>query len=174
HPETILPAVERDIPVRVLNTFAPDDTGTLIVAKATREHGICAVTLKKKCLYVSANGLTSQQTVDFFRDVAEYSGEFYAAALGESKCFAVVDAPTDTSILDRLYQLTPHIDVQDITLLCGVGIGLNGELAARFSEAISPFSPIAVLYGVSDVGLIALLPTESAEDALRAVHEIIG
>ncbi|MBI3259266.1 MAG: aspartate kinase [Ignavibacteriae bacterium] len=42
HPETILPAVERDIPVRVLNTFAPDDTGTLIVAKATREHGISA------------------------------------------------------------------------------------------------------------------------------------
>lgn len=174
HPETILPAVERDIPVRVLNTFAPDDTGTIIVAKASREHGICAVTLKKKCIFISATGLNSKQSVDFFRNVNELSSELYAAALGESKCFAVIDEPADTTVLDRLYQQIPNIDLQDITLLCGVGIGLNGELVSRFSDAIRLFSPIALLYGISEVGLIAILPVETAEDALRAVHEIIG
>ena len=31
HPKTILPAVERDIPILVLNTFEPDHSGTLVV-----------------------------------------------------------------------------------------------------------------------------------------------
>ncbi len=31
HPKTILPAVERDIPILVLNTFEPDHAGTLLV-----------------------------------------------------------------------------------------------------------------------------------------------
>lgn len=174
HPETILPAVERDIPVRVLNTFAPDDAGTLIVAKATREHGISAVTLKKKCLCISAQGLTSHEALTFIADIAKISSELYAAAIGESKCFAVIDIPVETTALDELPRLYPKSTMQDVTLLCGVGIGLNGEIAARFSEALSRFSPLAVLFGVSEVGIIAILTPQSAEDALRAVHEIIG
>ncbi len=174
HPETILPAVERDIPVCVLNTFAPDDAGTLIVAKATREHGISAVTLKKKCLYISAQALTSQQALTFFSDIAKISNELYAAAIGESKCFAVIDTPGDTIALNELPYLYPKSIMQDVTLLCGVGIGLNGEIATQFSEALSKFSPLAVLFGASEVGIIAILTPQTAEDALRAVHEIIG
>src|SRR5436190_5918307 len=34
HPKTLLPAIEQDIPVRVLNTSRPDDPGSLITAGA--------------------------------------------------------------------------------------------------------------------------------------------
>ena len=34
HPSTILPAVERNIPVRILNSRKPDGAGTLITARA--------------------------------------------------------------------------------------------------------------------------------------------
>jgi aspartate kinase len=34
HPKTLLPAIEKDIPVRVLNTARPDDSGSLITAGA--------------------------------------------------------------------------------------------------------------------------------------------
>ena len=34
HPKTLLPAIEKDIPVRVLNTARPDDPGSLITAGA--------------------------------------------------------------------------------------------------------------------------------------------
>ena len=34
HPSTIHPAVERNIPVRILNSRKPDGTGTLITAEA--------------------------------------------------------------------------------------------------------------------------------------------
>lgn len=45
HPETIYPAIEKDIPVRVLNTFNTKANGTVIVAKES--HTIKAVTWKK-------------------------------------------------------------------------------------------------------------------------------
>ena len=35
HPSTILPAVERDIPVRILNSWKPEGTGTLITASGS-------------------------------------------------------------------------------------------------------------------------------------------
>jgi len=38
HPKTIEPAVQAKIPVRILNTFAPDDPGTLVVAESTEEN----------------------------------------------------------------------------------------------------------------------------------------
>jgi aspartate kinase len=34
HPKTIKPAVDNDIPVRVCNTFQPDETGTMVLAKS--------------------------------------------------------------------------------------------------------------------------------------------
>jgi aspartate kinase len=174
HPETILPAVERGIPVRVLNTFAPDDAGTLIVAKATRNHGICAVTLKRNCVCITVQGLTAAQSIAFLRNIAELSGEIYTAAIGESKCLAVIDATIDNAPLHSHIHHTATIEAKRVTLLCGVGVGLNGEVAARFSAAVSNFSPMAVMFGVSDVGIIALLSPENADDALRAVHEQIG
>ena len=47
HPKTILPAVEKNIPVKVLNTFNPTHSGTTIVAKSSQSNKIIkAVTCK--------------------------------------------------------------------------------------------------------------------------------
>ncbi|HEY8830531.1 MAG TPA: aspartate kinase, partial [Candidatus Limnocylindria bacterium] len=44
HPRTVLPAVEAGIPVRILNTFAPDDPGTTITASTPRDHTVVKAT----------------------------------------------------------------------------------------------------------------------------------
>ena len=47
HPLTIKPAVEKNIPVRILNTLNPDSAGTLIVEKAENSEKICAIACRK-------------------------------------------------------------------------------------------------------------------------------
>jgi len=173
HPETILPAVERGIPVRVLNTFAPDDAGTVIVSKVSKDHGLCAVTLKRNCICFAVQGFTNKEAIAFFGNFANNSYEIYLTCIGESKCFIVIDLPYDTSELNRLRNINLNTTIQEVTLLCGVGIGLNGHISAKFSEALSDFSPIAIVYGASEVGIIALISPQFADDALSAVHEII-
>ena len=39
HPHTLVPAMAKDIPVRVLNTFKPDHPGTLVVARPPKTEG---------------------------------------------------------------------------------------------------------------------------------------
>lgn len=40
HPMTILPAMKKEIPVRVKNSYAPEHPGTLILSNATQENGL--------------------------------------------------------------------------------------------------------------------------------------
>ena len=45
HPKTVLPALERGIPLRIRNTFNPTHPGTLVVANGERNAGdLCGVT----------------------------------------------------------------------------------------------------------------------------------
>src|SRR5207302_10523892 len=44
HPRTVLPAIEAGIPVRILNTFAPQDPGTTITASTPRDNTVVKAT----------------------------------------------------------------------------------------------------------------------------------
>ena len=57
HPATVLPAVQQNIPVLVLNSFNPDCEGTNIIARAPRCATIFkAIALKKKITIVEIAG----------------------------------------------------------------------------------------------------------------------
>src|SRR5688572_31209869 len=59
HPKTIAPAVEQNIPVRVLNTHNVSSPGTLVTqAGDARDHGARAVALKRGVTVVN---MTSSQ-----------------------------------------------------------------------------------------------------------------
>lgn len=51
HPKTILPAIEKNIPLVVLNSFNPKSTGTTIIAQSqSNEMKIHSVVAKKNCI----------------------------------------------------------------------------------------------------------------------------
>ena len=51
HPKTILPAIEKNIPLIVLNSFNPESTGTTIIAQPqSNEMKIHSVVAKKNCI----------------------------------------------------------------------------------------------------------------------------
>ena len=47
HPKTIIPAVEKNIPVRVLNTYNPSSAGTAILSEAKNGRDFTAITFKR-------------------------------------------------------------------------------------------------------------------------------
>jgi aspartate kinase len=72
HPSTILPAVEKNIPVRILNTMRPDGAGTVITAEAPR-HGrpLTAIACKRNITVVSVTSTRMLQAHGFLRRVFE-------------------------------------------------------------------------------------------------------
>ncbi|MBK9249383.1 MAG: aspartate kinase [Ignavibacteria bacterium] len=175
HPETILPAVERGIPVRVLNTFAPGDAGTLIVARRDTERaGLSAVTLKKECSMLRVHGVSNiNQHAELYHQLSEITSEVYATLSGESVCTVIFSA----SKLDR-EALIAHfsdwkIDVDSCTLLCAVGARIDGTTVTEFTKALGEFEPWVVISGSSNGCLLAVLPPAVAVAALQAVHDCI-
>jgi aspartate kinase len=49
HPDTIKPALDKNIPVYIKNTFSPEDKGTLIVNEVDDGDAINSLVLKKNC-----------------------------------------------------------------------------------------------------------------------------
>ena len=71
HPKTILPAVENNIPVRVLNTFNPMHKGTLILKNINGGSRITSITYKKHILAISILSSGRMSAKDFLRKVLE-------------------------------------------------------------------------------------------------------
>src|SRR5438094_9153300 len=57
HPQTIMPAVDENIPIRIKNTFAPDMPGTLISAETpVHQYSVKTVTSITGMTLVAAEG----------------------------------------------------------------------------------------------------------------------
>jgi len=56
HPKTIIPAMEKNIPVRVLNTFNPKGSGTLILNEVEKSNQtVKAITSKRNITLIHVN-----------------------------------------------------------------------------------------------------------------------
>jgi len=54
HPDTIKPAIDAGVPIRILNTFQPEHPGTLILQSAGQsESSFNSIVLKENCLLMN-------------------------------------------------------------------------------------------------------------------------
>src|SRR5260370_19462190 len=72
HPSTILPAVARNIPVRILNSRRPDATGTLITADARPSDGhLTAIACKREVTLIDITSTRMLMAHGFLRRLFE-------------------------------------------------------------------------------------------------------
>lgn len=104
HPATVLPAIEKDIPVRILNSRRPDVDGTLIVADAPRcADAIRSIACKQEITLVSIVSTRMLMTHGFLRRVFEIFDRFQTPvdmiATSEVSVSLTID---DTRALDAI------------------------------------------------------------------------
>ncbi|MCL4365367.1 MAG: aspartate kinase [Candidatus Marsarchaeota archaeon] len=68
HPKTILPAVENNIPVRILNTFDPDQKGTLVLGNSIGSK-VTSITYKKHVVAISITASGKNRIAGFVEKV---------------------------------------------------------------------------------------------------------
>lgn len=190
HPETILPAIQSDIPVRVLNSFQPEHPGTLITAQAPAGQipHIRAVTVKFHCLLLTwetklsgnISGGISTSTLVSILETAGLPVLLFAG--GERYVSAVVDETSSSytqAVLSTL-QLT-NVIITECCILSAVGpeVGVskhsNLGCIAKFAEIAQRFDAFSVLTSVTGTScLTAILPRVFADAALSAVHSLVN
>jgi len=178
HPASIAPAVERQIPVRVLNSLQPDQPGTVIhgqepdeapprLASLTSRGPVCAVRVVSRELRPDPD--FAARVHGAARRLGLVPALFVA---GEMSAMLVTESCVEAEALERSLEFPARVErVEDRTIVCAVGTGLRDAMwRGRVLEALARWEPDLVLLGASELALTMLLHTERLTEALRALH----
>jgi aspartate kinase len=182
HPKTIAPAVERNIPVRVLNTHNVSSLGTLVSAQGDeRDAGPRAVAVKRGVSVVHMTSSRMLGAYGFLAKLFAIFGELQVSVdlitTSEVSVSVTVD---DTHNIDALRARLQEngIDVsvrenQCIIAIVGRNLMLDSMVGARVFEALrgTPMSMFSL--GTSGLNLSIVCDEKDADAAVRAVHAVL-
>ncbi len=182
HPETIIPAVEMGITVKVLNTFAPEDKGTTITPEVdTQTTGFRAVTLKEHCLLVDITTEPNDTVNNISRTctIMEESGlHLYGLLSSESGCRILTEGDKER-VLDifEVAGLNTKVTICDMVCIVGANVRslhpLQNEANSSLYTAVGKSGSLCIMSGHSDVGIIVAVEEKKGNDILKTIHELI-
>lgn len=195
HPMTIAPLIEKDIPLRVKNTFNPAHPGTLIVhASEAAPSGsvIKAVTAIKNISMVTVAGRGMKGVPGIagrtFMTVARTSTSVLMisqASSEQSICFVVPRGSSErvvAELRDEFRSEIEHGEIDGITTLdtasiitaVGMGISETPGVSGRVFGALGAdgINVYAIAQGSSECAISMIVAADKCDDAVRAVHRL--
>lgn len=132
HPKTILPALNRNIPVRVLNTFNPSGKGTLILKNVARNEQVTAITSKDRIYVININSARMLMAYGFlhsvFRLFDEHKVPVDLIATSEVNVSVTVDKSFDISMLvGKLKEFANVSVLEDRASISIIGMGIKSR-----------------------------------------------
>ena len=190
HPQTMEPAVARDIPIYIRNTFAPQKPGTLICAKPVSALKVKGITSIDPVALVNLEGAgmigvpgTAHRLFGALRDAGISVILISQGSSEHSICFAIPQAQAvraeasirkafDAELRDGQIQ---RVDVGlGLSILAVVGDGMAGAhgVAAKVFNSLGDagISVRAIAQGASERNISVVVDGKGAAKALRAVH----
>jgi aspartokinase/homoserine dehydrogenase 1 len=190
HPQTMEPAVARDIPIYIRNTFAPEKHGTLICAKPVSALKVKGITSIDPVALVNLEGAgmigvpgTAHRLFGALRDAGISVILISQGSSEHSICFAIPEAQAvraeaavrkafDAELRDGQIQ---QVDVGlNLSILAVVGDGMAGAhgVAAKVFNSLgdAAVSVRAIAQGASERNISVVVDRRGAAKALRAVH----
>ncbi|MBO0721519.1 MAG: aspartate kinase [Blastocatellia bacterium] len=191
HHKTILPASRQNIPVRILNSFNPDDPGTRVsITGRPSSRGVKAVTSIRNVslVTISGKGMTGIPGIaaKAFASVASERANILMISQASSEnnlCFVVnsseagrvVKALRSSLELDLLQGHIEDISADDsISVVAAVGDRMKGTpgIAGKVFDALGTagVNVIAISQGSSERNISLIVASDDAAEAVRAIH----
>jgi aspartate kinase len=178
HPSTILPAVEREIPVRILNSNKADGAGTLITAERPSTGGpLAALACKRDVAVVDITSSRMLMAYGFLRRLFEVFERYKTAVdvvtTSEVSVSVTVD---DRRHLDAISQaLSEFADVwvePDMALVCAVGDNLrtDASIASRVLRVLQDVPLRMVSQAASRRNITVVLRQAELPGAMQRLH----
>jgi aspartate kinase len=179
HPSTILPAVERNIPVRILNSWKPDGTGTLITAAgangSTRLTGLAS---KRDVTVVDITSSRMLMAYGFLRRVFEVFERFRTAVDMVTTSEVSVSVTVDDhrhldAIVEALSEFATVSIEREMALLCAVGDVLQDapELGAKVIGVLEEVPLRMISQAASRRNITVVLRQADLPHAMERLHE---
>ena len=179
HPATIKPAVEKGIPVRILNSLNPAAPGTRIAAASASASGEPrAIAFKRGISVVLISQPRMLMAHGFLARVFEVFDRHRTPvdliATSEVSISLTVDDPARLPAIEA--DLAPLGEVQvlrpmAIVSVVGRGFARQSGVAARIFAALREVNIVMISFGASDVNVSMAVAAEDAERAVRLLHK---
>jgi aspartate kinase len=179
HPSTILPAVERNIPVRILNSRRPDGPGTTITADpAPNGTPVAALASKRGVTVIDVTSSRMLMAYGFLRQVFEVFERFRTAVDVVTTSEVSVSVTVDDRrhiepITDALRALGEVAVEPDMALLCAVGDRLRDEpeIGARVVAILEEVPLRMISQAASRRNITVVLRQADLPHAMQRLHE---
>src|SRR2546421_6156135 len=180
HPKTIQPAIDKSIPVRVCNSRAPREAGTLIVSEsAAAPQTIKAIAHKTGITTVQVTSARMLGAYGFLRALFEVFDRHRIAvdvvtASEVSVSLSIDDASGLPELIPDLQQLGTVEVEEGRTIVSIVGDGLRHTpgIAARLFSAISDINVSMISFGSSSVNLTFMVDEANARETIERLHRV--
>lgn len=178
HPKTIKPAVDHGIPVRVCNTFEPDETGTMVLAESGEApNTIKSIAHKNNITILRITSARMLGSYGFMSAVFQIF-ERYRTVIDVISTSEVSIALTldNTAEIDKIVAELGRLGDVEVEpgygVICVVGDGLRAStgLASKIFSTIEDVNIALVSHGASAVNLTFVVREEVIPDVIRKLH----
>lgn len=195
HPKTMLPAVEKNIPIRVKNTFNPDFSGTVIKKEASKSGKmVSGITSIKNLSLITVEGAGMMGVPGIagkvFSVVAKNKANVLMISQASSEhsiCF-LLDKEDASRVVKSLKEafanhiLLKNIDtisvIDNVAIVAVVGENMGGTpgVAGRVFNELgeNQVNIMAIAQGSSEINISFVVKEKDLEKAVRSVHEGFG
>ena len=178
HPATVIPAIEKNIPVLILNSRRPDVPGTRIVSEPVRcANAVKSIACKRKITVVNIQSARMLMAHGFLRRIFEifdrHETSVDMVATSEVSVSLTIDNTARLpAICDELRQLgsVSTEDGQAIVCLVGENIRHTPGVAARVFGALNGVNIRMISQGASLLNLSLVVAEQDLPKAVSGLH----
>jgi aspartate kinase len=179
HPSTIVPAVERNIPVRILNSLKPDGPGTTITAEPPPgATPLTALACKRDVTVIDITSSRMLMAYGFLRRVFEVFERYTTAVDVVTTSEVTVSVTVDDRrhlepIVEELSEFSQVTVDHEMALLCAVGDRLRNEpaIAARAVGVLEEVPLRMISQAASRRNITVILRQVDLPHAMNRLHE---
>jgi aspartate kinase len=178
HPATVLPAIEKNIPVYILNSRNPSNKGTKIVARAPQtRHPFKAIAAKKRITVIDVVAARMLMAHGFLRQIFEIFDRHKCAVDVVSTSEVSVSLTVDSN--ERIPEIAADMEQlafvkyagrKAIVCLVGENIRERPGIAAQVFTAISDINVRMISQGASEINITFVIDEGDVPEAVRRLH----
>ncbi len=180
HPSTLLPAIQKNIPVLVLNSRNPSNQGTMITARAPHcRNPFKAIAAKKRITIIDIVATRMLGAHGFLRSIFEVFDRHRCAvdvvSTSEVSVSLTVDSneaiPAIATDLQKLGDVK-YEGRKAIVCLVGENLRETPGVAGKVFSAVSDINIRMISQGASEINLTFVVEEDDVPRAVRQLHDI--
>jgi aspartate kinase len=178
HPATVLPAVEKNIPVSILNSRRPDITGTRITSETVPcRNAVKSISCKRNITILNIRSTRMLMAHGFLRRIFElfdrYSTSVDMVSTSEVSVSLTVDNPENLPLIcEELKQFAELSVEEDQAIVCLVGENIRHTpgIAGRAFQVLQDTNIRMISQGASLLNLGFVIASADLVSAVSALH----